>query len=82
MCGYDKTFFALESTVMKNLDKVSDRDATHLMYAYGVRNVGNPELHKAFEKRLDSIASRLDYPSLFNAIYYLLFTESPNRGLW
>jgi hypothetical protein len=43
------------------------------MYAYGVRNVGNPELHKAFEKKLDSIVSKLDYPSLFNAIYYLLF---------
>jgi hypothetical protein len=43
------------------------------MYAYGVRNVGNPELQKAFEKKLDSIVSKLDYPSLFNAIYYLLF---------
>lgn len=52
------------------------------MYAYGVRKTGNPELHKAFEKRLDKMASNLDYPSLFNAVYYLLFTESTNKNLW
>jgi len=82
MCGRDKTFFTFESTVLKGLDSLSDRDATHLMYAYGVRNVGNPELHKAFEKKLDAIAHQLDYPSLFNAFYYLLFTESANKNLW
>ena len=82
MCGRDKTFYNFEPTVLKNLDKISDRDATHLMYAYGVRAVGNPELHKAFEKRLDAIVERLDYPAMFNAIYYLLFTESANRSLW
>lgn len=82
MNGSDKTYFALEGTVLKNLNSLSDRDATHLMYAYGVRGVGNPELHKAFEKRLEAIAEKLDYPSLFNAVYYLLFTENANRGLW
>jgi hypothetical protein len=82
MCGSDKTFFALESVVLKGLETVNDRDATHLMYAYGVRNVGNPELHAAFEKKLDKIASNLDYPSLFNAFYYLLFRESGNRALF
>lgn len=49
MCGQDKTFTALEPTVMKNIDTLSDRDLTHIMYAYGVRNLGNPELHSAFE---------------------------------
>ena len=82
MCGRDKTFFTFEATVLKNLDKISDRDVTHLMYAYGVRAVGNQELHKAFEKKLEAIAARLDYPSLFNAVYYLLFTESANKQLW
>jgi hypothetical protein len=82
MCGKDKTFFTFEPTVIKNLEKISDRDATHLMYAYGVRAVGNPELHKAFVKRLETIVDRLDYPAMFNAIYYLLFTENANRGLW
>jgi hypothetical protein len=28
------------------------------------------------------MASNLDYPSLFNAIYYLLFTENQNKALW
>lgn len=82
MSGKDKTFFTLEPVVLKGLESLNDRDATHLMYAYGVRAVGNPELHKAFEKKLDKIAERLDYPSLFNAFYYLLFTESANKQLW
>ena len=82
MCGKDKTYFALEKTLLAGLDKLSDRDATHAMYAYGVRNVGNPELHQAFEKRLISIADNLDYPALFNAFYYLAFRESGNRALW
>ena len=82
MVGYEKTFYTLEPLVLKGLETVSDRDATHLMYAYGVRAVGNPELHKAFEKKLDTIASKLDYPSIFNAFYYLLFTESANKALW
>lgn len=85
MCGRDKTFFAFESTVLKGLQEgsgVNDRDATHLMYAYSVRGVGNPELHKAFEKKLEEIAHRLDYPALFNAFYYMLFTESGNKQLW
>jgi len=76
MAGSDKTYFAFESTILKGLDKLSDRDISHLMYAYSVRAVGNPELHKAFEKRLDVMASNLDYPSLFNAVYYMLFTEN------
>ncbi len=82
MAGSDKCYFSLEPTVLKSLSLLSDRDATQLMYAYGVRNVGNPELHKLFLQRLDSIASNLDYPSLFNAIYYLLFTENQNKALW
>lgn len=82
MVGKEKTFFALEPVVLKALDGLNDRDATHLMYAYGVRAVGNPELHKAFEKKLTAIASNLDYPSLFNAFYYLLFTDNANKALW
>ena len=45
MCGKDKTFYHLEQLVLKNLESLNARDATHLMYAYGVRKVGNPELH-------------------------------------
>ena len=77
-----QTYFNLEPTVLKHIDKLNDRDATHLMYAYSVRNVGNPELYKAFDKKLDKIIDNLDYPSLFNAIYYMLFRENYNEGLW
>lgn len=82
MWGDEKTFYNLESKILKNLDKINDRDVTHLMYAYGSRNVGNPELHQAFEKRLSKIADNLDYPSLFNALYYMMLRENPNKIIW
>lgn len=82
MCGQDKTFTVLEPTILATIDSIPDRDLTHLMYAYSVRGVGNPELHAAFERRLDEMADRLDYPSLFNAIYYMLFRENANEGIW
>ena len=82
MNGLDKTYYALEPIVLKKMDDLSDRDLTHVMYAYGVRGVGNDELHKKFEQRLEAMASSLDYPSLFNAIYYLLFREITNESIW
>lgn len=82
MNGKDKTFYNFEPKILKNLDNIPDRDFTHLLYAYGVRNVGNPELHKAFEKKIDQIIEKLDYPSLFNTIYYLLFRDNGDRKLW
>jgi hypothetical protein len=82
MCGTNKTFINLEPIVLKHLDKVSDRDASHLMYSYSVREVGNPELYAAFDKRLETMIGRLDYPSLFNAIYYMLFREIARPELW
>lgn len=82
MCGQDKTFTALEPIILANLDTMSDRDLSHVMYAYGIRGLGNPELHAAFERRLELIADRLDYPSMFNAIYYLLFRENTNEAIW
>lgn len=82
MCGQDHTFTALEQIVLANLQSLSDRDVTHAAYAFGVRGLGNPELHKALEKRLEEVADRLDYPSMFNAMYYLLFRESKNEAIW
>ena len=82
MCGQDRTFTALEPIVLANLDSIPDRDLSHIMYAYGVRGLGNPELHVALERRLEVIADRLDYPSMFNTIYYLLFRESKNETIW
>jgi len=82
MCGQDKTFVALEPVILANLEAISDRDLTHVMYAYGVRGLGNPELHEVLERRLELMADRLDYPSMFNAIYYLLFRENTNAKIW
>ena len=47
----DKLYIHLEPTILKNIDSVSARDLGHLMYGYSIRDVGNPEIYKAFEKR-------------------------------
>ena len=53
------------------------------MYAYSVRGVGNPELHTAFESKIcETSVESLDYPSLFNMVYFLLFRESTNEKAW
>lgn len=82
MCGTNKTFTRLEKIVLDGLESVSDRDASHLMYAYSVREAGNPELYAAFDKRLEQMIGTLDYPSLFNAIYYMIFREIDRPELW
>ena len=82
MNGLDKTYYALEPIILKNMDSISDRDMTHLMYSYSVRGVGNPELHKAFEKRLEEMVANLDYPSMFNAVYYMLFRDVRTEKVW
>ena len=82
MCARDKTFFNMEGTVLKHLDSATDRELSHLMYAYGIRAAGNPELHARFQSKLATIAGRLDYPSLFNAIYYLLFRDIKDQAIW
>jgi hypothetical protein len=53
MVGQEKTFTHLETIVLKNLQSLTSRDLTHLMYSYAVRGAGNPALHAAFEKRLE-----------------------------
>ena len=49
MVGKDKTFYTLEPVIIKGLEGANARDVSHIMYSYGVRNVGNPELNAAFE---------------------------------
>ena len=68
--------------MLKNLDSMSARDLSHVMFAYGVRGAGNPELHAAFEKKLEEVAEQLDYPGLHNAVYYMMFRENANENIW
>jgi hypothetical protein len=67
---------------MKSINKLSSRDLSHIAYSYGVRGAGNPELHAAIVKSLESTVREMDYPSLFNTVYYLLFKENANQNLW
>jgi hypothetical protein len=68
--------------LLKNLDNLSDREFSHVVYAYGVRNVGNPEFHKALEARINKSVENFDYPAMFNVLYYLLFRDNGNKELW
>lgn len=61
---------------------MSPRNLSHIMYAYGVRAAGNPDLHAAFEKRMESVAGTLDYAGLFNLVYYMMFRENANEKIW
>jgi hypothetical protein len=61
---------------------MSPRDLTHVMYAYGVRGAGNPDLHAAFEKSIAPLVIKLDYPGLHNLVYYMLFRENANEKIW
>jgi len=40
--------------VLKSLNNLTSRDLSHIAYSYGVRGAGNPELHAAIEKRLET----------------------------
>ena len=82
LAGSEKTFVHLEKYVLKSLGELSARDLTHVMYAYGVRGAGNPELHTAFLKHISTKVAELDYPALHNLVYYLLFRENTNEALW
>ena len=76
MAGSEKLFVHLEPLVMQNIDKFSTRDLSHIMYAYSVRSSGNPELHSLFESQLLSHIqnpSNLDYGTMFNLVYYMMF---------
>jgi hypothetical protein len=45
MAGSNKLFVHLEPLIIKNIDDFSARDLSHVVYSYGIRNAGNPEIH-------------------------------------
>ena len=85
MAGSDKLFIHFEPTIIKQLDNFSPRDLSHILYAYSIRNAGNPELYKAFDKRIEKLVDEkilLDYPTVFNMNYYMMFRDNTNRKIW
>ena len=45
MTGSKKLFNNLEPVVMEAIDSMGAREFSHVLYAYSVRNFGNPELY-------------------------------------
>jgi len=82
MVAQEKTFVHLEPFIEKVLPEMPARDLTHVMYAYGVRGAGNPKFHEALVKAIKPKAIDLDYPSLHNLIYYLMFQGNTDEQLW
>ena len=85
MSGSDKLFFHLEPLILSQLDDFSIRDLSHVLYAYSIREVGNPEFYKAMDQKISQIVDNgeiLDYPTLSNLIYYLMFTDNTDEKIW
>jgi len=85
MAGSDKLFVHLEPKIIQNMDKFSSRDLGHILYAYSVSAAGNPELYKAFDKRLEQLADSedmWDFLTLHNVLYYMMFRGNTNKKIW
>jgi hypothetical protein len=85
MSGSDKLFYHLEPIILGQLDKFNARDLTHVLYAYSIRNVGNPEFYKAMDAQIEKIVASgeiLDYPTLSNLIYYMMFRDNIDQKTW
>jgi hypothetical protein len=80
--GKNQTFVQLEPKIHQNFDNFDIRSLSHVMYAYGFREQGNPELHKKFLKRFKSHDELMDYHTMNNLIYYLMFTDNVDEELW
>ena len=78
--GSKKLYFNLEDQVIKSLDTAKPNEFSNMLYSYSVRNMGNPEVYKAFDKQLSkSLFNEVyDYASLSNVIYYLMFRDNVN----
>lgn len=82
MVGTNHTFGHLEAGVLNHLDSLPALDASHLMYAYAIRDCGSDKLHEKFMQILSTEAKKMDYPALFNAVYYLMFRNCADEKIW
>jgi len=63
------------------MNNFNSRDLSHVMYGYSIRDVGNPELYKAIDKRVEDLLDQgevFDYPTCHNMLYYLMFKDNVN----
>jgi hypothetical protein len=80
--GKDKTFVQLEPFVIQKMSEFQLREFSYVVYAYGNRGQGNPELHQCFMNRINEDVEKMDYPTLFNILYYLMFRDIKDEDLW
>lgn len=80
--GKDRTFVELDQKVVDKMDEFDIRSLSHVMYSYGFREQGNPELHKKWIKRLESQSELMDHHTLSNVLYYLMFVDNKDEALW
>lgn len=80
--GKNETFVKLEPKVLENFNNFDIRSLSHVMYAYGFREQGNPELHKKFIERFRAHNELMDYHTMNNLIYYLMFRDNVDEDLW
>ena len=52
------------------------------MFAYAVRCAGNPDFHSKMLKQITPHIKELDYPSLHNLVYYLMFRDNTDEQVW
>ena len=80
--GKDSTFVELEQRVMKHFDQFDFKSLSYVMHAYGLREQGNPGLHKRFLKAISDQDQIRDYQTISNIVYYLMFTDNKDQELW
>lgn len=84
MTGSKKLFINLEPVVLAHVKSMTPRELSHVIHAYSIRAVGNPELYKAFDARVADLleSDTFDYASLSNLIFYLMFTDNTCEKTW
>lgn len=80
--GKEETWLKLEPVIKSKINDFSIREISHIMHAYAYREAGNPDLHEAFVKRLQSEDKIYDFAALSNILYYMMFTDTLDPELW
>lgn len=66
--GDRATYAMLEERAMVVFHQFTDREASHLMYAFASRGFGNKSLHQRIVKHLHERLEHYDYQALYNTV--------------